>query len=87
MNKFLLSAALAGVVTAGFAASAQAAPEKEKCYGIALAGKNDCKSADGAHSCAGHATVDNGANEWKFTAKGECEKAGGKLKPAVEVKM
>ena len=46
MNKMLLSAALAGIVTAGFAVTAQAAdaPAKEKCFGIAKAGKNDCKS-------------------------------------------
>lgn len=92
MNKTLLTAAFAGVLTAGFAMSANAADDKamtskEKCFGIAKAGKNDCKSANGSHSCAGHATVDNGADEWKFVAAGSCEKEGGKLKPATEVKM
>ncbi len=84
MNKFLLSAALAGVMTAGLAFSASAAEDKkevakEKCYGIAKAGKNDCKSANGSHGCAGHAKTDNDMNEWKFVAKGTCEKEGGKL--------
>lgn len=80
MNKFLLSAALAGVIVAGAVAANAAAPaEKEKCYGIAKAGKNDCKSANGSHACQGHATTDNDAHEWKFVAKGECEKEGGKL--------
>ena len=92
MNKFLLSAALAGVMTAGIALSANAATDtmtdaaKDKCFGIAKAGKNDCKSANGSHSCAGHATVDNGADEWKFVAKGTCEKEGGKLTPATAAK-
>jgi len=92
MNKFLLSAALAGVMTAGVALSANAAEDKmvdaakDKCYGIAKAGKNDCKSANGSHSCAGHATADNGADEWKFVAKGTCEKEGGKLTPATAAK-
>jgi uncharacterized membrane protein len=82
MNKMLLSAALAGVMTAGFAVAAQAADapaEKEKCYGIAKAGKNDCKSANGSHACQGHATKDNDPSEWNMVEKGACEKAGGKL--------
>ncbi len=92
MNKALLTAAMAGVFAAGFAMSANAADDKmaaskEKCFGIAKAGKNDCKSANGSHSCAGHATVDNGADEWKFVAAGTCEKEGGSLKPATEIKM
>ncbi len=46
MNKTVLCAALAGVLTAGMAGSAFAdvPAGKEKCYGIAKAGKNDCKS-------------------------------------------
>ena len=65
-------------------ASASAAAEKEKCFGIAKAGKNDCATATGSHSCAGQAKTDNDAHEWKYVAKGTCEKAGGKTaaKPA-----
>jgi uncharacterized membrane protein len=90
MNKSILSAALAGVMAAAVAGAAHAAPDmaggvaKEKCYGIAKAGKNDCKSANGSHGCAGHATQDNDMNEWKFVAKGACEKAGGKLASAAQ---
>ncbi len=84
MNKTLLSAALAGIFTAGFTMAAHAddmmAP-KEKCYGIAKAGKNECKSASGSHSCAGQATKDNDKNDWVQVAKGECEKDGGSLEP------
>ena len=57
---------------------ALAAGDKEKCYGIAKAGQNDCATADGSHSCAGQAKVDKAANEWKYVAKGTCEKEGGK---------
>lgn len=86
MNKALVSAALAGIFAAGVSMSANAADDKmeakkEKCYGIAKAGKNDCKSANGSHSCAGHAKTDNDANEWKNVDAGTCEKEGGKLKP------
>ena len=33
-------------------------PGKEKCYGIAKAGKNDCAAANGSHSCAGQAKAE-----------------------------
>lgn len=84
MNKMLLSAALAGIAASGFAVSAQAAdaPAKEKCYGVAKAGKNDCKAADGSHACMGLATKDNNAADWVNVEKGMCEKEGGKLAPA-----
>jgi uncharacterized membrane protein len=52
--------------------------DKEKCYGVAKAGKNDC--ASGTHSCAGQAKMDNDPAEWKYVPKGECEKMGGSLK-------
>ncbi len=82
MNKTILCAALAGLLAAGAATTAQATEAKmmagkEKCYGIAKAGKNDCASADGAHSCAGHATTDNSKHEFKLVATGECAKMGG----------
>ncbi len=57
-------------------AAPAAAAEKEKCYGIAQAGKNDC--ASGTHSCAGQAKVDKDPADWKYVAKGSCEKMGGK---------
>jgi uncharacterized membrane protein len=50
---------------------------KEKCLGVAEAGKNDC--ANNKHSCAGQAKADKGADEWKYVPKGECEKMGGKV--------
>ena len=81
MNKrqALIAAALATVcVTA--AAVDQDTP-KEKCFGIAKAGQNDCAAANGTHSCAGQAKVDNAPTEWKYVAKGTCEKAGGKTTP------
>lgn len=80
MNKLLLSAALAGVMAAGVVTTAMAAdPSKEKCYGIAKAGKNDCAATNGSHSCAGQSKADNDLNEWKYVAKGTCDKEGGSL--------
>ena len=60
----------------GATASAGDAAAKDKCAGIAEAGKNDCASA--AHSCAGQAKTDKDPKEWKYVPKGECEKMGGK---------
>jgi len=80
MNKrqALIAAALATVcaATGTVAAAADKPMEKEKCYGIAKAGQNDC--ATGSHACSGQAKSDNMANEWKYVAKGTCEQAGGK---------
>ena len=78
----LIRAALAGIIALGAAGavSAQDKPgAKEKCYGIAKAGQNDCANASGTHSCAGQSKVDMDAGEWKYAAKGTCEKMGGKL--------
>ena len=76
----MLASALITLSLAG-AASAQAADAaaKEKCFGVAKAGQNDCASANGSHSCAGQAKQDNSPTEWKYVAKGTCEKMGGKL--------
>ncbi|MES2935079.1 MAG: DUF2282 domain-containing protein [Pseudomonadota bacterium] len=81
MNKrqALFAAALATLCASTLVTTAHAADaEKEKCYGVAKAGKNDCATATGSHSCAGQSKVDNDVNEWKYVAKGTCEKAGGK---------
>jgi uncharacterized membrane protein len=71
-----LAVALASVATLPAANAAG----KEKCYGVALAGQNDCGNLAGTHSCAGQAKVDNDSGEWKLVAKGTCEDMGGMLK-------
>ncbi|AUH50036.1 hypothetical protein CXB49_03980 [Chromobacterium sp. ATCC 53434] len=76
-NQALIASALGAVIAIGALASAPAAAaEKEKCFGIAQAGKNDC--ASGSHACAGQAKVDKDPADWKYVAKGSCEKLGGK---------
>lgn len=52
---------------------------KERCYGVAKAGQNDC--ASGKNSCAGTSRVDNDPTAWKLVAKGSCLRMGGKLPP------
>ena len=76
-----LHAALASVLALGVVANPVLAADdkgKEKCYGVAKKGANDCASANGSHSCAGQAKMDNDPNEWKCVAAGTCEKMGGK---------
>lgn len=81
MNKrhALLATALATVCAAGIVPAHAADGDKEKCFGVAKAGQNDCASVTGSHSCAGQAKKDNDPTEWKFVAKGTCEKMGGKM--------
>ena len=78
----LLQGALASLVAVGTAHGHDAAAQsgdKEKCYSIAKAGQNDCGTA--RHTCAGLAKKDNQPEEWKYVAKGTCEKLGGKKQP------
>lgn len=67
------AAAVALSVAAIAATSAQPAdaPKTEKCYGVALAGKNDCKAGAGT-SCAGTSVKDYQGNAWKAVKIGTC---------------
>jgi len=60
-------------VTIATGAVAQTKPAMEKCYGIARAGKNDCKAGAGT-SCAGTSKADYQGNAWKLVKAGTCVK-------------
>jgi uncharacterized membrane protein len=78
MNQRLIaSSALASVLALGLLAPAAQAADKEKCYGIAKAGQNDCANLSGTHSCAGQSKNEMGVDEWKYVAKGTCAQLGG----------
>ncbi len=66
-----IAAAIAGA--GGLASPAHAA--NEKCYGISLAGQNDCAAGPGT-TCAGTSTVDYQGNAWKLVPEGTCELYG-----------
>jgi uncharacterized membrane protein len=75
-TKLLLTAAVAGLFTAGLAATASA--DDTKCYGIAKAGQNACANGS-VHSCKGQSKVDNDAGDFITTASADdCTKQGGK---------
>ena len=79
---------LAGSLAAAIsmvAAPAAAQGAKERCYGVSLAGKNDCAAGPGT-TCAGTSKVDYQGNAWKYVPKGTCTsmktpKGTGSLKP------
>jgi uncharacterized membrane protein len=70
-----VSSALATIAAAGPLTKAEAraaiAAHKEKCYGVALKGENDCAAGPGT-TCQGTSTVDFQGNSWKFVLGGTC---------------
>lgn len=77
-QRLIVSSALASVLALGLAGQAAGqGREKEKCFGIAKAGQNDCANLTGTHSCAGQNKIDNDPGEWKYVAKGTCKSLNG----------
>jgi uncharacterized membrane protein len=74
-NKRKALVVIAGAITAALAAASMAAPAqaaaKEKCYGVALKGQNDCAAGAGT-SCAGTSTSDYDGKHWKYVPVGTC---------------
>lgn len=77
-----IAAAVGSLLAIGSSTAFAADQAKEKCYGVAKAGHNDC--AANGHSCAGQAKADNDPAEWKYVPKGECEKMGGSLQAGMK---
>lgn len=89
MNKTLTSTTLSAAalalalgtaltLSAGTASAEEAG--KEKCFGVALKGKNDCKAGPGT-TCAGTSQIDHQGNAWKLVPKGSCEKTASPTSP------
>lgn len=75
-KRAILGSAAACAIAAAAATAIQpanAADKMEKCYGVALAGQNDCKAGPGT-SCQGTSSVDYQGNSWKLVPAGTCEK-------------
>ena len=73
MSTTMKSVAIASAVAAAFTAHSTPAEAaaKEKCYGVSLAGANDCAAGPGT-TCAGTSTVDYQGNAWTLVDKGTC---------------
>ena len=75
-HRLVASTALASVLAMGLLDAAQAqeaAKDKEKCYGVAKPGSNDCANLSGTHSCAGQNKNAMAPDEWNYVAKGTCK--------------
>lgn len=71
----LLAGSIALAVSQTAVVSSVQAAGKEKCYGVSLAGQNDCAAGPGT-TCAGTSTVDYQGNAWTLVPAGDCEKFG-----------
>lgn len=79
-QKLLLATAISGAIALGSLtlSTVANADEKEKCYGVAKAGHNDCQTANS--SCAGTSTMDDQGDAFVLLPKGLCGKlTGGSL--------
>jgi uncharacterized membrane protein len=80
-SKLIHGGAVAAFALAALSSGAALAQSKsktprvaqEKCYGVALAGKNDCAAGPGT-TCAGTSKADYQGNAWKHVKKGTCTK-------------
>lgn len=87
-QKLIVSSALASVLALGLMGQAAAQDKpKEKCFGIAKAGQNDCANLSGSHSCAGQSKAEMGADEWKYVPKGTCKDMKGHTAEEAKAKM
>lgn len=74
MSTTVKTLAVAGAVAAAIASAASTpvhAMEKEKCFGVSLAGENDCAAGPGT-TCAGSSVVDYQGNAWTLVDAGTC---------------
>jgi uncharacterized membrane protein len=78
-TSLLVASAVAATVALPLIASAGPAPapafKAEKCFGIAVAGQNDCQTA--THSCAGESKKTAASDSWIYVPAGTCGKING----------
>ena len=92
-DRFLIASAIGAIAALPLPAKAGPAPvptfQAEKCFGVAVAGRNDCGASGhatqlGGHSCAGSATRTGEGLSWIYVPVGTCQKiSGGSLTPKV----
>jgi uncharacterized membrane protein len=88
-QRALIAAAAASLLSSVLAATPEMGQEagKEKCYGIAKAGQNDCANLSGTHSCAGQTKANADPADWKYDAKGTCKTLKGLSAEEAKAKM
>ncbi|MEO4047702.1 DUF2282 domain-containing protein [Pseudomonas sp. CAU 1711] len=75
-----LALALSTALTIAAAPTTVQAADQEKCFGVALKGKNDCKAGPGT-SCAGTSKTDYQGDAWTLVPNGTCEKTPSPTSP------
>ena len=75
-----LALAMGAALTLAASPAAAQSADKEKCYGVALKGKNDCAAGPGT-TCAGTSIRDYQGNAWKYVPAGTCEKTPSPTSP------
>ena len=90
-TRHIVSSAIASALALGLVGHVAAADKmesgKEKCFGIAKAGANDCANLSGSHSCAGQAKAEMAPDDWKYVAKGTCKEMKGLSADEAKMKM
>ncbi|WP_462390984.1 BufA1 family periplasmic bufferin-type metallophore [Acidovorax sp. Q11] len=71
LGALALVALASGTAIAQTAPMDGAKPATEKCYGVSMAGKNDCAAGPGT-TCAGSSKMDYQGNAWKLVPAGTC---------------
>lgn len=74
-NAAMIAGSIALAVSQVAAVQVASAAGKEKCYGVSVAGQNDCAAGPGT-TCAGSSKVDYQGNAWTLVPKGDCAKYG-----------
>ena len=72
-QRAMIAAAAASLMSLAMVSAPVLAQEKDKCYGIAKMGQNDCANLAGTHDCSGKSKVDMDKGDWKYVAKGTCK--------------
>ncbi len=72
-QRAMIAAAAASLMSLALVSAPVVAQEKEKCFGIAKMGQNDCANLAGTHDCSGKAKMDMDKGDWKYVAKGTCK--------------
>jgi uncharacterized membrane protein len=88
-SRHIVSSALAAALGLGLGTAKAHGdqPGKQKCFGIVKAGQNDCANLSETHGCAGEATADKDPGEWRYVAKGTCQKLGGKTEAQAKAQL
>ncbi|EAQ02809.1 hypothetical protein OB2597_15545 [Pseudooceanicola batsensis HTCC2597] len=85
-NKAVIASAFVAAVSATAAATPAAAADNVKCFGVSMAGENDCAAGPGT-TCAGTSKVDYQGNAWTLVQDGTCETDSPVLADGTEVML